>query len=52
MCVTEIWDFDLIGEDESFLVTGSTDNEIRIWQLLHGDATERAEEEDAEVRTS
>ena len=31
---TEIWDFELIG-GENFMVTGSTDNEIRLWQISH-----------------
>lgn len=44
---TEIWDFDLIGDDESFLVTGSTDNEIRLWQLLHRE--EREDDRDKET---
>ena len=44
---TEVWDFDLIGE-ENFLVTGSTDNEIRLWELMHNAAYgERDAEENA-----
>ena len=44
---TEVWDFDLIGE-ENFLVTGSTDNEIRLWELTHNAAYgERSDEENA-----
>ena len=46
---TEIWDFDLIGDDESFLVTGSTDNEIRLWQLLHREEREDDRDKETEV---
>ncbi len=45
---TEVWDFDVIGSEEGFLATGSTDNEIRIWKLLHSQE-EMDEEDDTEV---
>ena len=39
----------MIGDDESFLVTGSTDNEIRLWQLLHREEREDDRDKETEV---
>ena len=41
----EVWDFDLLC-DENYLVTGSTDNEIRLWQITHRPAFGEIDQDD------